>query len=68
MQGARIKVMVPLFSALMSFTAGIQVGRAQKHESEFHPVIPRTWDDAAMATLEVPLANPIGSPKHVPAS
>jgi len=29
------------------------------------PVIPKTWDDAAMATLEVPLANPIGSPKHV---
>lgn len=30
-------------------------------------VIPRTWDDAAMKTLEVPLANPIGSPKHAPA-
>ena len=25
------------------------------------------WDDEAMRTLEVPLANPIGSPKHVPA-
>ncbi len=25
------------------------------------------WDDAAMATLEVPLANPVGSPKHVSA-
>jgi hypothetical protein len=34
----------------------------------FTPNIPRTWDDAAMATLEVQLANPIGSPKHVPAS
>ena len=31
------------------------------------PAIPKTWDDAAMAALEVPLANPIGSPKHVPA-
>jgi len=30
--------------------------------------IPKTWDDAAMATLEVPLANPIGSPKHVASS
>jgi hypothetical protein len=30
-------------------------------------VIPKTWDDQAMATLEVPLANPIGSPKHVSA-
>ena len=29
--------------------------------------IPKTWDDAAIATLEVPLADPVGSPKHVPA-
>jgi hypothetical protein len=33
----------------------------------FHPEIPKTWDDAAMSTLEIPLANPIGSPKHVSA-
>lgn len=31
------------------------------------PEIPRTWDDEAIATLEVPLANPVGSPKHVSA-
>jgi hypothetical protein len=30
-------------------------------------VVPRTWDDAAMKTLEVPLANPAASPKHVSA-
>jgi hypothetical protein len=30
-------------------------------------VIPKTWDDKAMATLEVPLANPVGSPKHASA-
>ena len=29
--------------------------------------IPVTWDDRAIADLEVPLANPIGSPKHVTA-
>ena len=28
-------------------------------------LIPRTWDDAAIATHEVPLANPSASPKHV---
>ena len=28
------------------------------------PGIPKTWDDAAMATLEVPLADPTGSPKQ----
>ena len=31
------------------------------------PTIPRMWDDAEMPTLEVPLANPIGSPKPVSA-
>lgn len=30
-------------------------------------MVPRTWDDAAMDKLEIPLANPIGSPKHVSA-
>jgi hypothetical protein len=29
--------------------------------------VPKTWDDAAMPTLEIPLADPIGSPKHVSA-
>jgi hypothetical protein len=43
-------------------------GRSANPDSNFASEIPRTWDDAAMATLEVPLANPIGSPKHVPAS
>src|ERR1700742_4749379 len=33
----------------------------------FQAAVPRTWDDAAMAALEVPLANPIGSPKQVQA-
>ncbi len=31
------------------------------------PVIPKTWDDEAIAALEVPLADPVGSPKHVSA-
>ena len=29
--------------------------------------VPKMWDDAAMEKLEVPLANPIGSPKQAPA-
>jgi hypothetical protein len=31
----------------------------------FHPNIPRTWEDASVATLEVPLANPKFSPIHI---
>jgi len=34
-------------------------------QAGFHPDIPKTWEDAAIPTLEIPLANPIGSPKHV---
>src|SRR5262245_42504285 len=32
---------------------------------DYTPKIPKTWDAAAIATHEVPLANPAGSPKHV---
>lgn len=31
----------------------------------FQPNIPRTWEDAAVAALEVPLANPKYSPVHI---
>ncbi len=33
----------------------------------FHPVIPKTWDDAAMAGIEIPLRRPEYSPKHASA-
>ena len=29
------------------------------------PVIPRTWDDQAMESLELPLADPAASPRHI---
>src|SRR5213593_636232 len=28
------------------------------------PTVPKTWDDEAMTSLEVPLADPVGSPKQ----
>jgi hypothetical protein len=28
------------------------------------PEVPKTWDEQAIETLEIPLADPIGSPKH----
>jgi hypothetical protein len=34
---------------------------------KFFPSIPKTWDDQAMALLEVPLADPSASPKHASA-
>ncbi len=49
---------------LPGVTTATQPSRAQERVVAARQ-IPKTWDDQAMATLEVPLANPIGSPKHV---
>lgn len=40
---------------------------AQEDKDRWTPSIPKVWVDAEMAELEVPLANPIGSPKHISA-
>ncbi|MBB5060485.1 hypothetical protein HDF16_005221 [Granulicella aggregans] len=44
------------------------IAPAQTKRVNQPPVIPKTWDDKAMNTLEIPLANPVGSPKAVPAA
>ncbi|HXJ95266.1 MAG TPA: hypothetical protein VMT20_20690 [Terriglobia bacterium] len=63
MRAASVSNLVAFACALTNVVSVTPAGWAQK----FDPVIPKTWDDAAMATLEVPLADPIGSPKHVSA-
>ena len=52
---------------LLTLSALTRSSQNEKPGGSFRPNIPKTWDHAAMATLEVPLANPIGSPKHVSA-
>jgi hypothetical protein len=42
-------------------------GSAQKKTTTWQSNIPKTWVDAEMAELEVPLADPAGSPKHISA-
>ena len=63
------RMSAPLLLYLLLVLAGIAVipPHTEAQKPAYTPAIPRTWDDAAMATLEVPLANPTGSPKHVPA-
>jgi hypothetical protein len=46
-------------------TVPVRGTQAEKEGSASALAVPMTWNDAAMATLEVPLANPNGSPKHV---
>ena len=53
------------FLLAMAVLFVIPVCQAQKADPEFRPVIPKTWDDGEIAKLELPLANPVGSPKHV---
>jgi hypothetical protein len=45
----------------------IDTGRAQKQTAAFNPVIPRTWDEAALESLEVPLADARSSPRDISA-
>jgi cytochrome c553 len=52
---------------LLGFVAHIGLGRAQQMGSAYTPAIPKTWDDQAMATLEMPLADSTGSPAHISA-
>jgi len=50
-----------LLSSLVVVVRGVSIAVAQE-PSGTAAAIPKTWDDAAMATLEVPLANPVGPP------
>lgn len=66
MRVVRVASLLTLAGTLMSIATQIPAARDDE-AAEMHSAIPKTWDDAAMATLELPLANPIGSPRHAPA-
>ncbi len=54
-----------VFLFALAIGVAIPVCHAQKADPEFRPTIPKMWDDTEMAALELPLANPAGSPRHV---
>ncbi len=62
-----LSALILVILGLSSRTVLLRRAQARKGRSDSAPAIPKTWDDEAMATLEVPLANPVGSPKHVSA-
>jgi hypothetical protein len=43
----------------------IDAGHMQKPRSPYKPDIPKTWDEKAIESLEVPLAHSSYSPKHI---
>jgi hypothetical protein len=51
----------------IGFLLALAISPAQEPNAAFHPTIPKTWVDVEIASLELPLANPVGSPKHVSA-
>ncbi len=55
--------------AAMAFgvDAAQKPGPRQKPRPRWSPAIPKTWDEEAIRTLELPLATPSASPQHVSA-
>lgn len=67
MNARRVRLlMLLLFSAFIAFSLR-DAGHAQKPDASYKPVIPKTWDEAALADLEVPLADPSHRPQHISA-
>jgi hypothetical protein len=56
-------VIIALFLSIPKERTSAQTSGGER----FTPSIPRTWDDQAMAELEIRLADPRASPKHVSA-
>jgi hypothetical protein len=54
-------------SLLISFLPFSKAGQAPKSSATYSPTIPKTWDEEALASLEVPLADPGHSAKHISA-
>src|SRR5215510_3618131 len=60
------RLTLALFIPLV-FVVHIGIGQALETDGTFSPAIPKTWDDQEMASLQIPLADPSGSPVHVSA-
>lgn len=67
MNTRRLKYLSLTLFTLLGIAAHVGLGQAQQTERALTPVMPKTWDDQAMASLEVPLADPTGSPAHISA-
>ena len=65
MGARRMRVAVLLLFPVLSIFALISAGRAQKSENNFSPVIPKTWDEEALASVELPLASTGVPPEHI---
>ncbi len=53
--------------ALVGIIAVILGGQAQKSSGAYSPIIPRTWEDSALASWHLPLAETRDLPSHISA-
>jgi hypothetical protein len=64
----RLRLISQIVFLLVVIVSGVWLfsyAQAPRQRSTFTPSVPRVWDDDAIATLELPLADPVGSPKHI---
>jgi len=61
----RIKFVVIFILLAGSVVVVLSQRKAHVNTSRFTPVIPRVWDDAEMAALQLPLVDANASPKQI---
>jgi len=62
-----LKLNLLVVSVLVGCAVFANTGDTQKGDNLWKPEIPSTWVDSEIATLEIPLADPASSPKHISA-
>jgi hypothetical protein len=67
MRSKKIKCLVVTLFLAGVISVFVHSGQAQIASPAFSPTIPKVWDDEEMTGLEVPLADPAASPRHIPA-
>lgn len=67
MQSKMIKSFVFILFLTGSLSVFVHSGEAQMAAPTFSPAIPRMWSDEEMEALELPLADPAATPKHISA-
>jgi len=65
MAAQKMRGAVLLLVPVLSIFAVITAGQVQQSENNFSPVIPKTWDEAALASVELPLASTGVPPEHI---
>ena len=65
MSSNRIKVFILLLLLVGSIFVVLSSGSAEAIAPTFSPTIPRVWDDAQMAALQLPLVDSTASPKRI---